>query len=528
MSTIEDLVVGIGIDADSLEKDAAHAKSIFDSTFAKITAAGAAAGLGLEAFARGQADSNIQTRELAASLGISESAMRDLATQTANVGFPLSEVLDIMETGKQQGIKSAKALKDYATFWDMVGDATGESAVELAKAGTALHTMGVGVGEESKAMSALGFIQEHTTSSQADFLALIGRIGPKLHDSGLTIDDTAALLGDLEQQFGLTGRAARTELTGALSKSDGTMNGLLKTLGITQAQFEGYTTKVAESSGVLQRNSDIVDQSFTPLQKLQQGAEELKFKYGALADVAGMAAPIYSLVTSSIVKNTASLVANTAATVFQAGKMAVIKTATFAWTAAQWLLNIALDANPIGLVILAIAALVAIVILIANKPTWFQDAWRVTWTFVKRIASNVWDWLQKLPGKIGSVFKKVGGFISAPFRAAFNFVADAWNNTIGRLQWSVPSWVPIIGGNTIGVPNLPHFHQGGTVPGTPGTEVIGVLRAGERVIPAGQSGGSGGDLTLRSDGTPFANAVVAAVAEAVRRKGPRAIGLKAA
>lgn len=532
MSTIEDLIVGIGIDADALEKDVEKASGVLDSAFAKMTAAGVAAGVGLEAFARSQADSNIQTRQLAASLGISEDAMRDLANETANVGFPLDEVLGLMELGKQQGLDSATALQDYANFWDKVGDATGESAVALGKAGTALQTMGIDVGHEADALSALGFIQERTTMSQADFLAMLGRLGPDLNAAGLDINETAALLGAMEQELGLTGRAARTELTSALKESDGTLDGLIDTLGLTESQLDTYMGAVDESSGIIERNSAIVDQSFTPMQKLQHEAEELKLKYGAFADVAGMAAPVLmsigpvmTLATSAMTKNTVAAVANGAAWAKNVVVQGAVKVATVAWTVVQWLLNAALTANPIGLVIVAIAALIAIIILIAKKTTFFQDVWKVAWGWIKKTSLSVWEWLKKLPGRIGGVFEKVGRFISAPFRAAFNFVADAWNNTVGRLSWSVPSWVPLIGGNTISVPQLPHFHSGGIVPGARGQEVLGVLQAGERVIPAGQSGG---EIVIRSGGSRMDDALVELIARAVRRGGPGAINIRTA
>lgn len=45
----------------------------------------------------------------------------------------------------------------------------------------------------------------------------------------------------------------------------------------------------------------------------------------------------------------------------------VVKTAILAWTAAQWLLNAALTANPIGLIIVGIAALIAGVIFLVKK-----------------------------------------------------------------------------------------------------------------------------------------------------------------
>jgi hypothetical protein len=42
-------------------------------------------------------------------------------------------------------------------------------------------------------------------------------------------------------------------------------------------------------------------------------------------------------------------------------------------TAAQWLFNIAMTANPIGLIVVAIAAVIAIVVVMYNKFAWFRD-----------------------------------------------------------------------------------------------------------------------------------------------------------
>jgi len=53
------------------------------------------------------------------------------------------------------------------------------------------------------------------------------------------------------------------------------------------------------------------------------------------------------------------------------GIIGIVTKATWLWQAAQWVLNIALDANPIGLLILGIAALVAgIVILVKHVKGW--------------------------------------------------------------------------------------------------------------------------------------------------------------
>ncbi len=164
--------------------------------------------------------------------------------------------------------------------------------------------------------------------------------------------------------------------------------------------------------------------------------------------------------------------------------------------AIQWAWNIALAANPIGLIITAIVLLVAGIVLLATKTTFFQDIWNTSWGFIKKIALDVWNWLTvTAPAALENTFKSIARTLSSPFITAFNFIADAWNNTIGKLSWSVPSWVPFIGGNTISAPTLPHvamrFHKGGTVPGPFGTEVPAILRAGEVVQTAEQARAGG-------------------------------------
>lgn len=187
-------------------------------------------------------------------------------------------------------------------------------------------------------------------------------------------------------------------------------------------------------------------------------------------------------------------------------------------TGAQWAWNAAQLASPTTWIIAGIAALVAVIVLIATKTDWFQRAWRASWGWIRNAASNTWDFLKKIPGWIGSAFASVARTITAPFRSAFNFVADAWNATVGRLQWSVPGWVPGIGGNSIGVPNIPHFHSGGVVPGTPGSEQLAVLQAGERVQTRGDGNGPV-VIEIRSGGSQLEDLLVEVFSRAVGRRG---------
>lgn len=180
-----------------------------------------------------------------------------------------------------------------------------------------------------------------------------------------------------------------------------------------------------------------------------------------------------------------------------------ISSATEIATAAQWLWNIAMSANPIGLIVIAVAALIAIIVLIATKTTWFQDLWNAIWGAIGDPVKAVFDFIigyykfmfntfitvvkwwwdmftgiwkaagdfavsafrvvLDIPNRLRSAFNTIGDAIFAPFKYAFNMVSWAWNNTIGRLSWSVPGWVPGIGGASISAPRLPQLQHGGEI-----------------------------------------------------------------
>lgn len=95
---------------------------------------------------------------------------------------------------------------------------------------------------------------------------------------------------------------------------------------------------------------------------------------------------------ASWIASTAVMIAQKAAMVANLVIMGVVRAATIAWTAVQWLLNIALLANPIGLVIIAIVALVAGIILLWKKSETFRTIVLAVWAAIKVAAKGTIDW----------------------------------------------------------------------------------------------------------------------------------------
>jgi hypothetical protein len=123
----------------------------------------------------------------------------------------------------------------------------------------------------------------------------------------------------------------------------------------------------------------------------------------------------------------------------------------------------------------------------------------------------------------------VADVISAPFKAAFRAVAGLWNNTIGKLSFTVPSWVPGIGGKGFDVPDIPMLAEGGIV-NSATLAMIGE-RGPEAVIPLSKLGsmgfsGGGASITVNVNGGD-PNSIVRALQQYVRQSGPVPVNTRA-
>ncbi len=107
--------------------------------------------------------------------------------------------------------------------------------------------------------------------------------------------------------------------------------------------------------------------------------------------------------------------------------MAAVKVATAAWAAVQAALNVVMDANPIGIIILAIAALVAGIIYAYQHSEKFREI--VDTTFKAIGAAGEWLWnnaLQPVVKAIVQGFVWVNEGIIAVLRALGNIPGFGW------------------------------------------------------------------------------------------------------
>ena len=281
---------------EEIEQSVSGASSAWEQHSDVINGAAVAVGAmgaAVEGLARSQQDTRAVAGRLANTLeGETTDSVMGLAAEIHNATTDLDELVVMMETGRQQGIESADQLQDYALFWDMVGDATGETAGSLADASVALRAVGIDAGNEAEALDAFGFIAEKTTGSVGEFLRFLERTGPELRDFNLDVDDAAAIMGALESELGMTGRTARQEFRSAVNESDGDLGKLLETLGLSTEQFESYRGEVSESSGVIEANAEAFADSRTAVQELTASFEAFLAQHSGLVEGLSALSPV--------------------------------------------------------------------------------------------------------------------------------------------------------------------------------------------------------------------------------------------
>lgn len=95
----------------------------------------------------------------------------------------------------------------------------------------------------------------------------------------------------------------------------------------------------------------------------------------------------------------------------------VVSAATSIWTGVQWLLNAALTANPIGVVVMAIAALVAGIVWCWEECEGFRMFLYSLWGSISETFGAIWDIGVRVFGGLSDI---VGGFVKT-VKAAFTF-----------------------------------------------------------------------------------------------------------
>lgn len=149
---------------------------------------------------------------------------------------------------------------------------------------------------------------------------------------------------------------------------------------------------------------------------------------GAVGGGMEAAAPLVMGLTGATDLLSLAMNSNIIMSIRQAASTAATTTASIAasaaskaWAATQWLLNAALSANPIGLVVVAVAALVGGIILAYKNSETFRNVVDAAMDVVHAAFDKVVDIVTDIPGFIQDMIDKVG-FLAPAFSLAKDLI----------------------------------------------------------------------------------------------------------
>ncbi|MGL5382482.1 MAG: phage tail tape measure protein [Culicoidibacterales bacterium] len=252
-----------------------------------------------------------------------------------------------------------------------------------------------------------------------------------LANSGERFDELSGHIANADGSAANMAETMQNNLKGKMEIIGSSMEGL----GIqVYEKLEGPLKQAAEtaieamgnlsddlSNGALGESVDNLAEGFgNMITAISEGAEKWLPKIiDGLTWVMDNSGTIASLIGAIVVGLTAMNVANMihgVAKAFQA-----YKAKTEGATVAQWLLNVAMSANPVGIVIALILALVAGIVILWNTNEDFRNALIGAWEAIKACGVAVWDWLVK-------VFTET---IPNAFNAVVDFFANNWQTILG-------------------------------------------------------------------------------------------------
>lgn len=433
-----------------------------------------------------------------------------------------------------------------------------------------------GLSEATQMMAGFGIAQEKIMPS----LKMIGDIAQgdsvKFHSLSLAFSQmtsTGKLMGQdllqminaqfnpLEELEKMTGKTT-SELKDMMSK------GLISSEMVTQA-FQNATSESGRFHGMIDKiNSTVGGQWATSMDNISDKLLNLYFNVlrpailpalqkfnrflddpiGTIGRLVDKITTDFPVITTAIIVSTAAVVGYKLAMLSLAGINAVIaaikaaivayqivvfavKNATNLWEAAQWLLNVALNANPLGVIIALVVALVAVIAFLIIKISGWGEAWthtvngaKLTWElFVEHIKMSFNTVVNGLMIGINKIkegwykFKEAIGIgdsgenqkildqIQADTDARKKSIADGLKKTLelqdkvnkefkqaaGSLSWNNTSFADIA--------NDLKVKLGISVPGMPGTEGVGTT--GNNNTLNGSGGGGAGKETANSIAT---------------------------
>lgn len=347
-------------------------------------------------------------------------------------------------------------------FPDTIVAAQNMSTVLGTSLTSSVNILGKALSNPTKGVTALARAHVVLTAAQTASIK-------KMQDSGNLLGAQKALLADVEARYGGAAKAAGQTFGGELTILKNSIMDMAKGLGMTLMPYlTNFTKYINDNMPTIQKVLGGMMAAFVPaLQKwiplLGQIVGSLLPSFGSasntakgalqgfsgvlgiitgvlklMADHMGLVKAGLVIYGAVLIVSTGLQVAHNLATAYTnylkdaeilknivvEGQLWLMITAETVLTAGQWLLNAAMEANPIGLIIIAIVALVAGLVLLFDKNKTFHDFIITMWDDLKNVVGVCVKFCEGLFTELGQLIGDTWNGIQAATKVVLSFIGD--------------------------------------------------------------------------------------------------------
>jgi phage-related protein len=415
---------------DNVKSHFSGLKSVFSGLGGAI--AGFAVSLGAGFSLKGVIDSADAAEKTSAQMNAVLSSTKDISGMTAKQLNDLATSQSKVTTYSAGTTKQAEnMLLTFTNIHSNVFPQTIKAAEDMAtamgmNATDAAKTLGKAMNDPTAGLSKLTKQGVTFTDAQKKQITAMQKAGD-------TAGAQKIILGELEKEFGGSATAAGSTFSGQLQIAQNTLKGVGATIGT--ALMPAIKELLPQLVAWGQRMADTITAHKADIES-------------AVKNVAGGVEKFFTFVAQNgpAIKGTILGIG----TAFAAWKIASIiggavsavkkfEEAQKATTLGQALLNAVMNANPIGLIVIAIGVLVATFAILWNNCAGFRNFWISLWAGIQSVAQTVGAWFsgpfvnffKSAWASIQGAFSAVGSWFSSVFSAAVNGIKAIWSGVTG-------------------------------------------------------------------------------------------------
>lgn len=377
----------------------------------------------------------------ASGMGMADAATAMAATinQFGLEATEANRVINVLAAGSKYG---AAEISDLAQSFKVTGAVAAAAGLSVEQSAGAIEVLSKSNLKGAEAGTALrNIIVKMQTSlkmnlGETGLSTALEALKPKLNDvTWLTQTFGAENLA--AAQFLIANAAAVDEMTTAVTGTN-----------VAQEQAAVRTNTTAEQ---MKRMQATIDDLKIGLFNISGGMTAYIAALGDSAVIVAQMVPLLNALKSGLMlvatANGRAAIATTAKTIAEKTAAAV----TWTMTAAQTALNAVMSANPVALIVIAIAALVSGVIAAYKNVDGFRRIVDAAWEGIKRLASSIWDGLIKAFEKVSAVLTPIWGKLKALLGIQEETVqstvkATAATEELGKAGESTASAVDLLSG----------------------------------------------------------------------------------